>query len=257
MIFSVLLWNIWLDNQNKGNTRLQKLFDELSRIIVEYNPDVIALNEVLQASSKISPEVTDFLQQKLGYTDNFFTPASPLNKDWLIGDALCSRLAVQSIKFVPISDDTPAKRRGYESCKTKAIVAKIKLSNSHMFNLVIAHPMHIRPYTLKDHYDATSGLNELVRSEGLAQNTILCGDFNEPGFMPKSFKTSVSDVLEMRTGGIFSATWRHNAYPLTPIRANLDQVYWTKKGNLRLLDFKVLSSRVSDHRPILAVFNLQ
>lgn len=122
-------------------------------------------------------------------------------------------------------------------------------------NIIVAHLMHLRPYTLKDHYQGAKKLENIVRSEKFSKNTILGGDFNEPGFMPKALKNNVKDVMHMRTGSKQNATWRYNAKPKTLIRANLDQLYWSKDSDFSLESFEVINTNVSDHRPIFATFS--
>lgn len=254
MTFSILFWNIWLDNQLNGAARSNTLLKELERLTVQYQPDFLGLNEVLQSAQSNSPFVLEFLKDTCGYAYSHFASASPLTEDWLIGSALCSRIPFNSVQDVAISEDTPAKRRGHHGHHVKAIVANVTMPGSRSLQLVVAHAMHLRSYTLHDHYAGTASLEKLIRSSNYAKNTILGGDFNEPGFMPKSFKHSVSDVMHMRTGSRSRPTWRHNAQRLTPIRANLDQLYWTKNSEFTLKRFEIVDSNVSDHRPLFATF---
>ncbi len=261
MTFSVLFWNIWLDNQIHGEKNSKKLLLELRRLIDHYQPDIIGLNEVLQASQATSPFVLDYLKSECGYTFNHFAPASwfrqcydgRLDTDWLIGAGLCSKIQPITIKSVAISNDTPAERRGQKGCEVKAITATIKVGGKNT-HIIVAHPLYLRPYTLKDHYQGTKSLENLVRSHEFSKNTILGGDFNEPSFMPQAFKKRVKHTMHMRTGSAWDTTWRHNASPTTVIRANLDQLYWTKKSDFSLQNFEVIATDISDHRPLFATF---
>jgi endonuclease/exonuclease/phosphatase (EEP) superfamily protein YafD len=124
-----------------------------------------------------------------------------------------------------------------------------------MINIIVAHPLHLRPYTLKDHYQGTKTLENLVRSKEFSKNTIIVGDFNEPSFMPRAFKNNVQDIMYMQTGSKLNTTWRHNAKPKTFVRANLDQLYWTKDSVFDLDGFEIIDTNVSDHRPIFATFS--
>jgi endonuclease/exonuclease/phosphatase (EEP) superfamily protein YafD len=254
MTFTILFWNIWLDNQIKGFDKSGPLLGELKRLSDEYKPNFMGLNEVLQATNSDKPFVSDFLKDVCGYAHSHYAPASPFTSDWLIGSALYSRHKFAIAESVPISNDTPAKRRGYAGCKLKVATARIHLGHKRSLNIIVAHPMHLRVHTLKDHYEGTANLEKLIRSEKYAQNTILGGDFNEPGFMPRAFKNRVHDVMNFKTGSKLWPTWRHNAYTLTPVRANLDQLYWSKNSQFQLTEFKVLDSNISDHRPLLATF---
>ena len=254
MKFSILYWNIWLDNQIKGKDNSDNLLSELKRLLDLYKPDFIGLNEVLQGSNASSPFIYDYLKKECGYKFCYFAPASKFNDDWFIGAGFCSKVKPKSIKNVAISKDTPAERRGYNGFELKAVTAKITLDEKDI-NIIVAHPMHLRPYTLKDHYQGTKTLEKMVRSIEFSKNTILGGDFNEPGFMPKAFKNNVKDIMHMKTGSKQNATWRHNAKPKTLVRANLDQLYWTKDSDFKLDSFEVINTNVSDHCPIFATFD--
>jgi len=235
MTFSVLFWNVWLDNQINGAAGATRLLNEIKRIVNTHKPDIIGLNEVLQSKLQSSPFILDLLEQQ-GYTYNDYAPASPLNENWMIGTALCSRHKLSTVNDVVISKDTPAEKRGYPNCGLKAITTTVTMPGDHSLNIIVAHPMHLRKHTLKDHYEGTANLERLIRSKEFSKNTILGGDFNEPGFMPKAFKSTVSDIMEFRTGSTTKPTWHHNAHRFT------------------LKEFEVLNTRVSDHRPIFATF---
>lgn len=255
MKIKVLFWNVWLDNQINGESESNKLIDELSSLIEELNPDIIGLNEVLQNVNENTPFIYRHLN-KLGYKYNYFAPASPFTDEWLIGAGMASKIKPDEQNNIIISNDSPAAKRGYENHKVKAIAASFSLNNSH-FNLIVAHPIHLQSYTLKDHFQATDKLLELVQSKEYANNTILGGDFNEPLMMPASFRGKSRSILNSRSGTILNPTWTLNAGKYTPIRANLDQIYWTKKGKVDLSSFKVIRSNVSDHKPLFATFEIK
>jgi len=254
MIFKVLFWNIWLDNQINGETAAKPLLSELDRVIDHYQPDIIGLNEVLRNQGADQPFVTDFLERSHDYKYSHYAPASPLNDEWLIGTALYSRHKFDMVDAVTICEDSPAEKRGFPDHNVKAITATLSLGTQQRVNVIVAHPLHLRLYSLNDHYAATKKLNDLVRSKQFNENTILGGDFNEPDFMPRAFKNKVNDHMYFKTGSLAMPTWRHNAYPFTPVRANLDQLYWTKQSSFKLIDFTVIDTSVSDHRPIFATF---
>ena len=253
MTFSILFWNIWVDNQIKGERDSKTLLTELKRILNDYKPDFIGLNEVLKGVDTDNPFIFDYLKSECGYEFSYFAPASQFDDDWFIGAGFCSKVKPKSIYDIAISKDTPAERRGYKGFELKAATAQMKL-NAININIIVAHPMHLRPYTLKDHYEGTKTLENLIRSREFSRNTILAGDFNEPGFMPRAFKNNVKDIMNMRTGSKRNTTWRLNAKPKTIVRANLDQLYWTKDSDFNVKSFEIIKTNVSDHRPIFATF---
>lgn len=255
MTFTLLIWNIWLKNQLGGKENPGKLLDELGRIVTEYQPDFIGLNEVLKDTEANSPFVFDYLKDEHGYEFNHFAAASPWNGDFLIGVGFCSKTKPVAIENITINKDTPATKRGYKGCTVKAIRANVEVGEKEL-SIITAHPLVLRPDSIRDHYGGTKTLENLVRKEAPTKNIILGGDFNEPGFMPSAFKHKIADVMHMRTGAAWDTTWRLNGIEHVPIRANLDQLYWTKDSDLTLKKFEVLETNISDHRPMIAVFSL-
>ena len=255
MEFKVLFWNVWLENQIHGVHNSGLLLNELTKIIQAHQPDYIGLNEVLQHVGDTSPFVFSHLETH-GYTYNHFAPASPLTDEWVIGPGFVSKHKPKSHVDTIISGDTPAARRGYTGHKVKAITASFLLENSELCNVVVAHAMYLRSYTLKDHFQATKTLDALLRKKEYSRNTIIGGDFNEPLTMPFSYRRKTRDILNIRSGNLANPTWRHGGSRLTPIRANLDQLYWPKDGPIELSSFEIIQSTVSDHKPLMATFRI-
>ncbi len=253
MKFSVLFWNIWLDNQLEGRRNAQRLVAELNKIVGEYQPDYIGLNEVLQSVNEDSPFILDSLSAS-GYDHSHFAPSSPVNDDWMVGTAVCSRHPFLSKQNVLLGKDRFAESEGFPGHTLKAVATKIALPQGKVIGFVAAHPVHLRPTFLRHHYKHTRTLADFLKQPEYSEDTILGGDFNEPRFMPFSFRQANQKHLNHRSGPFWSPTWRHRASHLTPVRANLDKLFWTKKGSLRLLEFKVIRTDVSDHRPLFAVF---
>lgn len=257
MTFSILFWNIWLYNQLDGKAGATHLLSELKRVVDLYKPDFIGLNEVLQHRQSDAPFVLTFLKQECGYIYNHYTPLSAYNDSWLDGLALCSRVKINKVQEVSLCKNSYAERRGYPGYELKALAGSIILPGQLNLQIIVTHAMPLVPLrmeAIKDHYEGTRKLNNLLRSGTYSKNTILAADMNEPGFVPRSFRAKVDDVMHFRTGPRANRTWRHNAHQRTPIRANLDQLYWSKGSDFDLQTFKVLKSNISDHRPCLAVF---
>jgi len=249
----MLFWNIWLDNQIYGKNQAEEFLSVFERIIEQYQPDCIGLTEVLQHAKSSSPFVLDFLKD-FGYKNNHFTQAAPISDDWILGSTLSSRLDLKSTKDVMLSKNNPAIRRGYKGHNVNAITTEIVLPNNEKVSLIVAHPLYLALTNIAEHYRGTNKLKKLLKTSEFLENTIIAGDFNEPSIMPRSFSTTTSRTLHSRTGTYLHPTWRHHASHSTLIKANLDRIYWTKKGSLRLIDFEVIKTDVSDHRPLFAKF---
>ena len=256
MTFTLLIWNIWLKNQLKGRDGSGRLLGDLGRLIDQYQPDFIGLNEVLKSIEADSPFVFDYLKDEHGYNFTHFAHASPITNDWIIGTGFCSRTEPQMTESFVMCGDVQAVQRGHKNQQVRAIKARVLVGEEEV-HIIVAHPIVLRPSTLKEHYRATETLERLVRSSECSSNAIVAGDFNEPGFMPKAFKDNVADIMHMRTGATWDTTWRLEGMQHVPIRANLDQLYWAKKSNFTLERFEVVETNVSDHRPMVATFRIQ
>lgn len=253
MKLSVLFWNIWLENELQGSKHATTLLAELQRIVKTYQPDVIGLNEVLRGTHDETPFVIDYLK-KLGYKYTHYVTASPFTPDWYLGTAVCSKYPLVDTADIVLGLDRPAQRRGYPGHTVKAIATHLKLGKGKTVGFIVAHPINLKPYTLGDHYKHTRALSQLIRMPAFSGDTIMGGDFNEPALFPGHFKRRHRALLHYRSGTITNPTWRHRAWQLTPVRANLDHLYWTKQGTLCLDRFEVIETDVSDHRPLFAKF---
>jgi endonuclease/exonuclease/phosphatase family metal-dependent hydrolase len=253
--FSILFWNIWFYNQIEGKARADRLLGELKRFVDEYQPDFIALNEVVQSSDDGSVMVIEYLRE-LGYTFSHRPKLARFNDYWLSGAVLCSRHKISQAQNIVISKHGFAAKRGYPGYNKEAISAHVTLPGGHDLKIIVAHPLATVD-ALNDHRAAMAKLNQLVHSKDYANDTILVGDMNEWRLIPGAFRAKAADVMHSRTGTVLNPTWRHNAHRFTLLRLNLDYLYWSKHSDFALKDFKVLSSRVSDHRPLFATFEYE
>lgn len=255
MKFSILFWNLWVYNQIEAEARADRLFGELKRLVDEYQPDFIALNEAVQSHDGGPVPVLEYLK-KFGYTHNHHANMGRFKNYWLSGAALCSKLKLNEPQKIVISKHGFAAKRGYSNLYKEAISVHMALPAGRDLKVIVAHPLATID-AFEDHFVATKKLNQLVHSKAYAENTILVGDMNEWRLIPGALRAKVSDVMHSRTGSLLNPTWRYNAHRWTPLRLNLDYVYWSKRSDFDLKGFKVLSSTVSDHRPLLATFEYE
>jgi endonuclease/exonuclease/phosphatase family metal-dependent hydrolase len=255
MKLKILFWNIWLENQLKGIERSDNFITELTNIIKEYKPDCIGLNEVLKHSEHEIPLVNSLLKS-LGYNYHYFSHTSPFTNDWDIGSAICSKIPLKNIEEIELGRNATAEKKGHNNCPVKALAAKIITNDDLEIGIIVAHPINLKPSTIKDHFIHTRNLSNFVRNSSYMNNTVIGGDFNEPMYFPRSFKSRTAGHLHHITGTKRNPTWRHNTWRKTPLRANLDKLFWTKDGALELTEFKVIESHVSDHRPLFAEFQI-
>lgn len=252
MRFSILLWNVWHVNQIESQNKLNQLLQELKRLSNQYEPDCIALCEVVQPSQDKTPPIVEYLQE-LGYKHSHYAKMAHIGEYWMSGVALSSRIKLSDKQRHVISKNGSASRHGYPELDKEIISAAIAVPEGPDIRIIVAHPSAAAD-SLKQNRVGIKNLTKLISSEPFTKNTLLLGDMNQWRFMPGSFRSKVKDAMHVRTGSTFNPTWRHGARRLTPFRLNLDYVYWSKASDFRLKEFKVLSSDVSDHRPILATF---
>lgn len=252
MTFSILSWNIWHLNQIEGRNRLDRLLQELKIVIDHYQPDCIALNEVIQIAHNETPPVVAYLQ-KLGYGYTHCAKMDHMGNYWMSGVVLASRFKLTKRQRHIISKNGSAARQGYPGIDKEIISASVSIPRGFNVRIIVAHPSATID-SVKQHKVGMKSLERLVRSDEYKQNTIVAGDMNEWRFIPGSFRSRVKDAMNSQTGSMFSPTWRHNAHRFTPLRLNLDYIYWCKASGLQLENFKVLSSNISDHQPLLATF---
>ena len=252
MKFSILFWNIWFYNQIEGEARLDRLLDELKKLVDQHKPDLIALSEAVRILPDKSAPVIEHLQ-KLGYDYGHCAHMAQLDDYWMSGVALCSRFPIRQKKHIVISKNGYAAKRGYLDLDKEIISAQVNLPGGRDLTVIVAHPS--APIdSLKEHQVGIKNLSQLVHSEAYAKNTILVGDMNEWRLIPGSLRRKVADVMHSRTGTLLSPTWHYEAHQFTPLRANLDYLYWSKQSDFSIKNFKVLASSVSDHSPLLASF---
>ena len=251
--FSVLFWNIWLDNQINGPPNAAILLKEITSIYKKYEPDYIGLNEVLQNTKSDKPFISNHLN-KIGYDNIYYAPASPLNDSWLIGSLAATKLKVISNENICLGNDIPAERRGYKGHTLKALSLKIRIKPKDNVTIIVVHPVFLRPFTVKSHYQQTKMLYQHIRNHSNIENLIVGGDINEPKNMPKSFAHITKDYLTHKTGSIKQPTWSLNGKDYIPLKANLDKIFWATNGKIKLNKFEVIDSKISDHKPIYAEF---
>jgi endonuclease/exonuclease/phosphatase family metal-dependent hydrolase len=252
MTFSILFWNVWYTNQTGSDEKLARLLQELKRLNDLYQPDCIALNEVVNPSKNKLPPVVEYLRE-LGYSYNHYSKMAHISDYWMSGVVLSSRLKLKDQKSHIISKNGSAARYGYPDIDKEIISAAIALPDGPDMKIIVAHPSATID-SVKQHVVGMRSLEKLIRSESFTQNTLLLGDMNEWRFIPGSFSSRMQDVMHAKTGSMTNPTWRYKAHRFTPLRLNLDYVYWSKRSDISLKNFKLLSSTVSDHQPLLAVF---
>ncbi len=226
------------------------LESKLDTIIAIYKPDVIGLNEVLADKRGQACPVLRHLEKR-GY-QIYFAPFGPERTGQFSGSVLATRLPVSRIAFLDVGPDMCAARRGAVGHTVKVIRANVHHPGGQNINVVVSHLAHLVPYNWKAHVIHYRTLRQIVDEAELQQNTIVGGDFNQFKCMPR-LSWEPRRRYNRRTGNLLHPTWRLlGKVPF--IQANYDNIFWTKSGNLRLQDFRILPRYPSDHTPLMARF---
>lgn len=249
--FSVIFWNVWHDNQLEP-LRFNQLRSRLQELIDTYQPNVLGLNEVLVGREDGTSKLIDFLNES-GYKTQH-APFGPRNEHYFSGSVLASRNAITDLTIHELGEDNYAARLGHKGHTFKLITASIAVPGGGTIRIGVNHLAHLVPYNWPSHMRHHRTLRTITSKPELQSTTILGGDFNQFKFMPRL--SGISDVFHRATGSFFNPTWRLWGKPGMLIRANYDNIMWSKRGRLRLREFKVLPRYPSDHAPLFGKFTV-
>jgi endonuclease/exonuclease/phosphatase family metal-dependent hydrolase len=248
-----MFWNVWYENQT-DNSRLNILEEALENFIFEHEPDVIGLNEVVKYTHNEHVPLHRKMSE-LGYAHAHFAQTNRINDDFTIGSSLYSKTKLSDTNTIYLGPNATAKRNGYDSFKVSAVVGSINKSGK-IFQIISAHPINIKPSTLKNHYQHTRKLRTHTRISDITVPTIIGGDMNEPRLFPFSIRHKLRNKFHHRTGSFANPSWRYRGQTTTLLRANLDRIFWSKNHNLVQESFLIIDTNVSDHRPIISTFSI-
>jgi len=247
--FTVVFWNVWGYNLSRPH-RHGLLPRKLDSIVSMYNPDAIGLNEVFATNEGTVGILIDHLRQH-GYHVHF-APFGPERGGQYNGSLLATKQAPREVTDIDLGPNKVALVRLGEAGHTvKAITAKLPLKNGGEVNLVVSHLAHLVPYNWGVHYAHYRALRQVLAASHLQSRTIMGGDFNEFKFMPRLWHDRAG--FHRATGNFLRPTWRLGG--IVPLfQANYDNIFWTKCGQIKLEEFKVLPRWPSHHSPLLGRF---
>ena len=246
---SVIFWNIWFLSQVNPE-RLQELCKRFDNLIDEYQPDVFGLNEVLISRKTGQSRLLQHLESR-GYK-TYFAPFGPKTETHLTGSALVCRHEPTTVQFPELGPDATAEWKGYKGHTTKLILARIPVAGAGTITVAVNHLAHLVPYNWRAHVKHHRSLRKITSAPDILSGTIIGGDFNQFKFMPRM--SGISDLYHRATGTFFNPTWRLMGKPFSILRANYDNIMWSKNGRLSLQQFSVLPRYPSDHAPLFGRF---
>lgn len=253
MALTVMFWNVWYENQI-DDSRLSILEEALENFIAEHNPDVIGLNEVVKYTQNNHVPLHRKMSE-LGYNNAHFAQTNRITEKFTIGSTLYSKTVLTDTGTIYLGPNATAKRKGFDDFKVSAVVGSVKVLGQS-FQIISAHPINIKPSTLKNHYQHTKKLRTHTRISDIKTPTIIGGDMNEPRLFPFSIRSKLRRNFNHRTGSFINPSWRYRGQTTAILRANLDRLFWSKNHKLVQKSFIIIDTNVSDHRPIVSTFDI-
>lgn len=231
----LLSWNVYFPyfaHDSSYVVETLKSFDQL---------DVICIQEYVQGGKD---KATQWLKSK-GYSIDFLPFSHDDNLHLGVMTAVRKGLSYKT-KPVVLREDGPIPSRPFENLR--GMLATTVNNQVTIYNIHLTFP---RPHTVDMRKREFAKLQEFLAQVPKNQNWFMCGDFN---FLPgDSRRKYLKQEYKSFTGSVVSKTWR-NHRKFTPVRANLDYLFWNGKNidvQARLMEFNH-----SDHRPMLATISL-
>lgn len=233
-VLRVLTYNIHHGNPPSKPDLID--LDAIARVINESKADIVALQEVetgVNRSGGINE--AKVLAEKTGLNYQFFKAIDHDGGDY--GIAILSRYKFKDVKLVPLPQEIIAEKRvlGYLT---------VKIGKQHF---VFANTHLDATKTQENRIVQMKGI--LKEFENMALPVILCGDLNSvPG-------SETIDLLDKQFKRTCIEACGHTSPQVNP-RRTIDFIA-TKNVKWTLLEHRVIDETyASDHRPVLAVFNI-
>lgn len=231
MTIRVFSWNIWMGKY------LPKIVDLLKK----ENPDVIALQEVIQnpdGTNNTAEAIATALGYKWVFANVMSFPGQNPPVDW--GEAILSRYDIVKSEVLELSKDP----------RHIGLDASIDV-NGIIIHVISTHLTHTHQATSEHQQSEAAALVRLAPKE----RTIIIGDFNA---LPES------KTIQIMRGALVDAdptnqpTWC--VYPdgcakckLGEVKHRLDYMFTTP--DLKTFEYRAISSDGSDHLPIVATLH--
>jgi endonuclease/exonuclease/phosphatase family metal-dependent hydrolase len=247
MKFTVLQWNI----------DYTESIEAIAHQLQEWSPDILCLQELTHGWQKAHLDTGAYLAQTLSLQGEtaYGLMTLPTGEPAHMGVGILSRFPITKAQRIVIqpgaiaSDGTITNdERSYLDCQLNLGNRKLTIGTVHL-------PFHPR-FRSTPHKQAIAG-KLLERQQEIDGNYLLCGDFNAtPG-------TQVARTVRhgMRNGGPAwrVPTWTTKPFAIGPWR--YDTLAWRLdyllyKGALQRTTTAAVATRLSDHVPLLATFEI-
>lgn len=239
-------------------TKLERL-DQIAELLIEFDADIVVLNEVdFESSWSHSVNQAKYLAEKVGYqywVEQRNLDVSILKWKWQFGNAVLSRFPIVNASLIDLPDD--AAWETIVAGKKRGLVCEIKIPDQPI-RLIATH---------------LSSRSEEVRVESakmltkIAANSILpvvvVGDLNST---PSNYPYSQVDLKGDNAIDLFDDSGLFVRSPSGPV-IEVSQMTFPADVPVRLIDwvliptsssfqdYRVGSSELSDHRPVIATID--
>jgi endonuclease/exonuclease/phosphatase family metal-dependent hydrolase len=236
----VLCYNIHYGQGTDGNYDVARL----AKVILKEKPDLVALQEVdvgVKRSGRVHEarrlaELTG-MAVRFGPTQHY--------EGGLFGNAVLTKLPVLDVHIQPLpyTEATPEK----VTYPRGAIAVTLKSRSGKPFRFISTHFQH---NVAEDRLAEAKAINRHFAGEDDSMPTILAGDMNA---------TPDSEPIKTLLSRWKNAT-DEPAAPSAPSRnprSRIDYIFYRAAPHLKLTHAEVIAEEVaSDHRPVLAVFEI-
>ena len=248
---TTMFWNVWFDLQNGKRGDGEAIFVKLEKLIREYQPDVIGLNEIFRVNPT-TESVAERVLKSHGY-NTYFDYLITAKDGSLIGSVIASRLDIEEVMSLTFAEDSPASFNWYQSYRPTALRLRIRQQEKSV-QIIVPHFPVILPKDLFVHRRQRKAFNKLLEKIG-TRNTIIGGDFNEYKSLFRLF--GKPEGFGVVAGSLLKPTWRLNAAKRTLVAAAVDYVLYDKKNDLKLKSSHIVDGRPSDHSPLIVKFEVK
>lgn len=240
-VLRVLCYNIHYGQGMDGEYNLQRL----AEVIQAAQPDLVALQEV-DVGVRRSGQVHQL--QKLGELTGLTARFGPTQhyEGGLFGNAVLTRLPIldELIQPLPYTEATP-ERTTYPR---GALAVTVRAPDGRPLRFVSTHFQH---NVEEDRVVEAKAVNALFADPADGLRTILAGDFNATP------EAEPIRILQERWQHAIDAARAPSAPSVNP-KSRIDYIFYRGSAAFRVLGSEVLpEAMASDHRPVLAILELQ
>lgn len=203
--------------------------DKISQVIKQYNPDILALNEVYNDLEGINQAA--YLAKKLGYKYYYFGKSLNLSDHLHYGNAILSKEEIINPETIKIEDvKTHDEDVYYES----RIIIKAQIKD---YNVFVSH----FGLAKTEQHNAITKMKELIKN---VDNIIFMGDLN---IDEKEMPIIDNKLINTSEGkGLLT-------FPSINPQKKIDYIYIS--NNNKINDVKVGNQVASDHLPVIVNIN--